>query len=250
MKTPYFYIIIHKESGKKYAGSRRAKNCHPSELLKEDGYKTSSPIIHKIIDEEGLDSFEVLETLEMNNPLDYETKFLIKNNCATSGEWFNCHNNKLVPLDNETYKKIMMEKYGVDHNSKIPSVRARMTKTQKEFYKNNPEFLKMRAAKARQTALRNGTTTKGIPRPNYTNNGNNGKFERTAETRKKMSDHQKEHSAFVLNNPMNDPEKRKLVSLSKIGRKRYIHPITKEIKMVLPENAPEGFVLAKTIQRK
>ncbi len=38
----YFYIIEHSSTGKLYAGARVAKNCHPNELLKEDGYITSS----------------------------------------------------------------------------------------------------------------------------------------------------------------------------------------------------------------
>lgn len=58
-RTPYFYIIKHKPSGMLYAGSRWKKNCHPDELLKPDGYLTSSRIIKEIIKDEGIDSFEV-----------------------------------------------------------------------------------------------------------------------------------------------------------------------------------------------
>lgn len=45
---PYFYIIRHIESNKMYAGSRYAKNCHPSEFMTVNGYTTSSSEINYI----------------------------------------------------------------------------------------------------------------------------------------------------------------------------------------------------------
>ena len=37
---PYFYIIRHIPTGKKYAGIRYAKGCNPIEFMQPDGYQT------------------------------------------------------------------------------------------------------------------------------------------------------------------------------------------------------------------
>lgn len=54
----YFYVIEHSSTGKLYAGARVAKNCQPNELLKEDGYITSSKSVRKLIQEDGLDQLD------------------------------------------------------------------------------------------------------------------------------------------------------------------------------------------------
>jgi len=104
---PYFYVIKHKETGKYYAGSRTAKNSNPSELLKEDGYHTSSIIVKKIITITGLKSFEVVRIKTFNTPneaYDYETRFLKKVNAANNINFLNLHNNVFTlgeVIDNE-----------------------------------------------------------------------------------------------------------------------------------------------------
>lgn len=75
----YFYIIRHKPTGKIYAGCRYAKDCNPSELLKRNGYCTSSKIVQKLIQQDGLSSFEILEIRvfkERNKAYLYESVFL------------------------------------------------------------------------------------------------------------------------------------------------------------------------------
>jgi len=95
LHQPYFYIIRHITSNKMYAGSRWAKGCNPSEFMVLDGYTTSSKIINEIIQQEGLDSFEILridtycDGVHVNK---YEQTFLETNNCALSNIWFNKHN--------------------------------------------------------------------------------------------------------------------------------------------------------------
>jgi hypothetical protein len=56
---PYFYIIQDTRNGMYYAGARWAINCDPIELLKEEGYKTSSKIVKSIIEEFGLETFVI-----------------------------------------------------------------------------------------------------------------------------------------------------------------------------------------------
>ncbi|CAB4125394.1 hypothetical protein UFOVP58_128 [uncultured Caudovirales phage] len=247
MTQPYFYIIEHINTGKRYAGARWQKGCHPNEFMKESGYTTSSFIVNEIVKSEGLNSFKVLEILLMDNPYEFETEFLKTNNCAMSEIWLNKHNNENCPppYGSVEFKDLMIEKYGVSHNSHIPEVREQMTKNQKEFYKNNPEFITRRSRKMVATKIINGTTGKGVKRPNYTNNGTTGNWERTEEYRKKKSMVEKIDGHFVKNNPMQDPEKRKLVSLSKIGKKKFVNLETNQTKMCFPDNVPLGFSLVK-----
>lgn len=97
-RTPYFYVIQHTPSGKKYAGCRFARGCHPSELMKPNGYKTSSKIVHSMIRIEGIESFVVVETrtidqIDLDDIREYESRFLEDHQCAKSNEWINLHNN-------------------------------------------------------------------------------------------------------------------------------------------------------------
>jgi bacillopeptidase F (M6 metalloprotease family) len=65
MKTPYFYIIKHKNTGRKYVGSKWAKDADTSTFMTESGYQTSSTTVWKLIEKDGLDSFEI-EDIEGN----------------------------------------------------------------------------------------------------------------------------------------------------------------------------------------
>lgn len=147
--TPYFYIIQHIKSKKLYAGSKYASGCHPDEFMQPNGYQTSSPTINSIIEQEGLSSFIVLriDTFCDNIfPYEYETLFLQTLNCAKSSDWYNAHNNDgILPsyateefyqlmfnkhgdrfYNNPSKNKITcLERYGVDHQSKIDSSRIR-----------------------------------------------------------------------------------------------------------------------------
>jgi hypothetical protein len=247
MTKPYFYIIEHVATGKRYAGSRWEQGCDPSEFMQPGGYQTSSSTVRATIELEGLDSFQIVQIIPMENPYEYESKFLHDHDCAASSNWINKHNNDRVPAPwgSIEHKQLMLDKYGVEHNTHIPEVRAEMTRKQREFYKNNPDKVAARARKVADIKIKNGTTGKGTKRPDYSNNGLTGVWERSAEYCEMHSQRQKENSVFIKNNPMNDPEKRRLVSLSKIGKKKFMNHQTKEVKMCLPGTEPDGFVLAK-----
>jgi hypothetical protein len=114
---PYFYIIQHKESKKLYVGARWAKSCKPDEFMQPTGYTTSSPTINSIIDQEGLDSFEILRidtNLDGISAYDYETLFLQCLDCASSPDWYNGHNNdnKCPAFGTKQFKQLMLNKYG------------------------------------------------------------------------------------------------------------------------------------------
>ena len=124
--TPYFYIIRHKETNIKYAGSKWAKGCHPDEFMQPNGYTTSSNIINSIIEQDGLDSFEILR-IDTNcdglQPHDYETLFLETIDCASSPDWYNGHNNKLSGFGTLAFIKSMQHKYNVDNPGQLEYVK-------------------------------------------------------------------------------------------------------------------------------
>jgi len=281
--TPYFYIIQHKESKKLYAGSRYAKECHPDEFMQSNGYTTSSNTINDIINQEGLDSFEILR-IDINcdglHPYDYETLFLETMDCASSPDWYNGHNNKFKNMPEfyfgsnklnsiifEKYgvyncmnieeiklkqkvaeKKTLMEKYGVDHNMKILGIAKKASEKRIDSWKlsetgRSPLFGRTGimcagtgvehniSDEGRKVLSENGKRRKNIPNP-------------------KLSIYQKTQGNFVTNNPMNDPEKRKKVGMSKLGKRSYINPsISNKRKMFIPGEEPAGYISISNYNR-
>jgi hypothetical protein len=95
MITPYFYIIQHIPSKKYYAGCKINSSADPSNLMTNKGYKTTSKVVKKLIEEDGLDSFVVLKLKTFQNAqeaLDYECKFLKRVNAAENTRFINLHN--------------------------------------------------------------------------------------------------------------------------------------------------------------
>ena len=140
---PYFYIIRHK-SGMLYAGSRWNRKAKQNELLAEDGYHTSSKVVKGMIAEDGLDSFKVeliIPQSYLSIPvLEYETAFLVANNCAGSPLWLN-KNNNAGPKAKE-HKANMKGRSGTwkRREKDIEHLRRLMTKTNTEKNAmNNPE---------------------------------------------------------------------------------------------------------------
>lgn len=165
MKTPYFYIIKHKDTGKKYVGSKWAKDADTSAFMTETGYQTSSTTVWKLIEKDGLNSFEIEDIVteeELKIPfndyqtvLAYESAYQHYYDCAKNPEFLNMMNNNLVnyswPLLSESVKEkhktimnsskikakikdVLISKYGVEHYSKTEESRQRMS----DFWKNNP----------------------------------------------------------------------------------------------------------------
>lgn len=249
MTNPYFYIIEHQPSKRKYAGARWGKNCHPNELLQDCGYYTSSPTVHSLIEEDGLNSFSIVELIEMDDPYKYETEFLTKNDCANSLLWLNHHNNngRPPPFGSLAFKNLMLTRYGGTHNTLIPTVKAKMIETTKK----NMDYgeRKIRALKIAENRRKNGTTTKGIKRDwlseetrmAYAENGRTKVI--TEAGRASLSRHATER--LLRDNPMSNKESREKVGLSKIGRRMFINEATNERKYFVPGTELNGFVRAK-----
>jgi len=131
-RTPYFYIIEHVASGKRYAGCRYAKGCDPVEFMTEDGYCTSSNLVKQTIKEEGIESFKIVEIKtqdEVGDVYKYETEFLVKNDCAASDKWLNLHNNTVIAFGSVEFKTAMRTKYGVETPFQSEEIREKSRQT-------------------------------------------------------------------------------------------------------------------------
>jgi hypothetical protein len=72
---PYYYLIRHKPSGKLYAGSQYGKNSDPNNLWTT--YFTSSDLVKKLIEEDGVDSFEIEYIDCRSDAREYEQNYLM-----------------------------------------------------------------------------------------------------------------------------------------------------------------------------
>ena len=151
-----------------YAGSRWAKGCHPNEFMQSNGYTTSSNEIHRIIQVDGIDSFEILRidtNLDGLLAYEYETIFLQTIDASNSKTWYNIHNNVGKPPAYGTieFSNMMIEKYGYDNVSKIPEIKTKIVLTHRntmiEKYgvthpSSIPEFLCKREVSRKYTMLK------------------------------------------------------------------------------------------------
>jgi hypothetical protein len=155
--VPYFYVIEHVASGKRYVGCRYAKGCNPVEFMTEGGYQTSSTTIKKIIEEEGLESFKTVEIKtsdEVGDVYDYETDFLVENDCAKSEQWLNKHNNTKMAFGSKEFKAAMLAKRGVEHALQTKEAKEQKRKTCLDRYGHeNPMQSEEVQEKSKQTCL-------------------------------------------------------------------------------------------------
>lgn len=89
-RTPFFYILTHVKTGKRYAGVKISKGCHPSQLWTT--YFPSNPAVSQIIARDGKDAF----TFEIRAVFDsvescqkYESRFLEKIHANENPLWYN-----------------------------------------------------------------------------------------------------------------------------------------------------------------
>lgn len=137
MTKPYFYIIQFKQTKQLYAGVRYANGCAPEELLTEDGYKTSSNVVNKLINEHGLDAFQIKEIKTFdttNEAIEYEQEYLTKVDAAKSPEYLNLSNTGLGDFNTENLNSVLTDRYGVKWPSHIPGHWGKLKKTSLERY--------------------------------------------------------------------------------------------------------------------
>ena len=157
---PYFYIIQHIESKKFYAGVKYGKNANPDNLLKSNGYQTSSNFVKQIILDEGLESFvirkiKIFETAEQ--ALDYESRFLRKVNASFNESFLNKSNNSVSTINGgyEKFKQSFLNLYGVENPSLVSEFQEKRKQTYRERYgvshpSQVPEFQEKRKQNYRE----------------------------------------------------------------------------------------------------
>ena len=101
----YFYIIRDVENDMLYVGSKYGKDADASNFMTENGYKTSSNTIKRLISEHGLERFEIVRLKEMSNSFEYETRFLKKVKASKNKKLYNFHNNDFATPPNTTVVK-------------------------------------------------------------------------------------------------------------------------------------------------
>ena len=180
---PYFYIIQHKLTKKMYAGSRWAKECHPNEFMQPNGYTTSSSTINQIIEQEGLDSFQILRidtNLDGLSAYQYESLFLQITDCASSIDWYNGHNNTGMAFGTLNFieKTIStnLQKYGVECVFQSDIIKDKINQTKLEKYDNatftNPE--KSKQTKLEKYGNENYNNREKANKTNLERHGKNG----------------------------------------------------------------------------
>lgn len=91
----------------------------------EHGYKTSSEYVLDIIKRNGLNAFVIrkIKIFETSQEVySYETKYLRKVGAAKNDVFINKHNNGMFAAGTDEYKDMMTNKYGFDHNMKVPEI--------------------------------------------------------------------------------------------------------------------------------
>jgi hypothetical protein len=124
-----------------YAGSKFSKfTSNPAKFMKPGGYTTSSITINEIIDQYGLEIFEVLRLKEMKDPYTYETKFLQKVDARNNSMFYNEHNNdNLLTFGTDAFEQQMIKKYGVSNISQVPEI-VEKRKIKEQITKSDSEW--------------------------------------------------------------------------------------------------------------
>lgn len=133
---PYFYIIQDTRNGMYYAGVKWGKDADPSNLLKKNGYITSSKKINSLIETHGLDTFIIRKIRVFATKQDaqsYETRFLRKVDARNHPRFYNGHNNEGA-MNSEEMATILENMYGSSVPLQNSEIKLRYNKTCRERY--------------------------------------------------------------------------------------------------------------------
>jgi predicted RNase H-like nuclease len=190
---PYTYLIKHKPSGKVYYGVRTANKLSPQEDL-WNRYFTSSPKIQLLIEETGVDSFEVevrkiFETKEQ--AVQWETKVLRRCKVLQDARWINQNVAGYIIPTEESNKKISKFHKGKP-KSKEHIEKIRLSNIGKKRSPRSDEY------REKMSRAKSGS-----------GNGRYGK-EVKEETRKKIGEANKGRTPVNKGKPMSEEQKAKI----------------------------------------
>jgi hypothetical protein len=92
MSVPYTYFLYHKPTGLKYYGVKFSKRANPELFWVPGGYYSSSVKVKELIKQYGADSFraEIRKTfICAEDAIQYEYRFLKKVNAVSKDDWLN-----------------------------------------------------------------------------------------------------------------------------------------------------------------
>ena len=148
MNKPFFYIIQHKHTQKYYFGCK-LHNADSSSFMTEEGYQTSSKIIHNIIKLEGLSVFNILKIKHFTDSdlaLDYEHRFLQKIDAINNESCYNQTNGSSTfrnkggyALSESTKKKMRKPKTKETRQKMSQSLKQRDKSVYKKLMKSRRE---------------------------------------------------------------------------------------------------------------
>jgi hypothetical protein len=141
----YVYEILHKPSGKKYIGCRYSVDADPEQLFNPNHkkpYFTSSKVVKSLIEQDGIDSFEILkiQVFENGGALEAEQNILKVVLEKEPENWLNLSANCLTH-HSDIFKKRMFNKYGVEHDMELDWVKDKIKETNLKKYGVENTFL-------------------------------------------------------------------------------------------------------------
>jgi hypothetical protein len=103
----------------------------------DGGYFTSSHSVHKLIEADGKDSFEIIriKTFELGaEAFEYESRFLKKVKAASNKAFLNGHENSIPGYGTPEYKAMIIKLYGVENISQADCIKEKKAKTHLKNY--------------------------------------------------------------------------------------------------------------------
>jgi hypothetical protein len=201
MKSPYFYIIKHLPSEKYYAGCKINFQSDSSNLMTENGYKTTSKIIKDLIKKDGLASFQILKIKHFKTKMEaltYESRFLQKVNAAENLKFLNLHNGGKNFVNKGGYKLSECTKNKMKKPKSIETVQK-----QNEQKRNRPKEVYQKMVQTRKGKNPNWHNEKMLKLIS----SKNAIRWKNEKNRKEQSDRMKE---YYKNNPISEDTRKKL----------------------------------------
>lgn len=190
---PYTYLIKHRPTGKVYYGYRSANKVDPQQDLWKE-YFTSSPRVQQLIDETGIDSFDVeirkvFETKEQASA--WETRVLRKCKVLQNDRWINQNiAGYIVPTE--------------ESNRKISEFHKGKPKTDEHKEKIRQSNLgKQRAPRSNEYKVKMSIAKSGANNPRYN-------ADVSEETRRKIGEANRGRVPSNKGKPMSEEQKAKI----------------------------------------
>lgn len=248
--NPYVYWTFHVPSNRLYVGCKYAKNsCNSSTLMTENGYKTSSKYIKKLIENTGLNSFIVIRIRHFITAIaaiKYEKRFLKKVNAKRNPKFIN-KNNGFGSFIGGTYteehkrklKEASKNKQPVTDECKLKQSEALKGRLFSEDHKRKlKEAAKNRPRRSTEHSKKIGDTNKG----RIISDESRKRMSDAAKNRPVRSAEHKKNNANANKGSKRNTESRKRMSDAQIGRRSWNDGITEKFVKVCPG---EGWVLGR-----